>query len=50
VELERNDVVTDEPGVYLSGRYGIRIEDTLVVGRRRPTVLTRFTKDLVTCG
>jgi Xaa-Pro aminopeptidase len=49
VKLERNDVVTDEPGVYLSGKYGVRIEDTLVVGRR-PTVLTRFTKDLVTCG
>jgi Xaa-Pro aminopeptidase len=47
--LGRNDVITDEPGVYLRGRYGIRIEDTLVVGRR-PEVLTRFTKELVTCG
>ncbi len=48
-KLELNDVITDEPGVYFRGRYGIRIEDTLVVGRR-PEVLTRFTKDLVTCG
>ena len=47
--LGRNDVITDEPGVYLRGKYGIRIEDTLVVGRR-PEVLTRFTKELVTCG
>lgn len=47
--LARNDVVTDEPGVYLRGRYGIRIEDTLVVGKK-PEVLTKFTKDLVTCG
>jgi len=47
--LVDNDVITDEPGVYLPGKYGIRIEDTLVVGVR-PEVLTRFTKDLVTCG
>ena len=47
--LVRNDVVTDEPGVYLRGRYGIRIEDTLKIDRK-PVVLTRFTKDLVTCG
>lgn len=46
--LRKNDVITDEPGVYLPGKYGIRIEDTLVVGKR-PDVLTRFTKDLVTC-
>jgi Xaa-Pro aminopeptidase/Xaa-Pro dipeptidase len=48
-ELEENDVITDEPGIYLPGSYGIRIEDTLVVGKR-PNVLTRYTRDLVTCG
>ncbi|HXW95901.1 MAG TPA: Xaa-Pro peptidase family protein [Nitrososphaerales archaeon] len=47
--LLRNDVITDEPGVYLVGKFGVRIEDTLVVGKR-PEVLTKFTKDLVTCG
>ena len=49
VKLLRNDVITDEPGVYLAGKFGVRIEDTLVVGRRAE-VLTNFTKDLVTCG
>jgi Xaa-Pro aminopeptidase len=49
VELIRGDVITDEPGIYLVGRYGIRIEDTILVGRG-PTVLTKFTKDLITCG
>jgi Xaa-Pro aminopeptidase/Xaa-Pro dipeptidase len=48
-KLEDGDVITDEPGVYLAGKYGIRIEDTLLAGRK-PKVLTRFTKDLVTCG
>ncbi|HMD78786.1 MAG TPA: Xaa-Pro peptidase family protein, partial [Nitrososphaerales archaeon] len=50
VKLLKNDVVTDEPGVYLVGKFGVRIEDTLVVDRNRPEVLTKFTKDLVTCG
>jgi Xaa-Pro aminopeptidase/Xaa-Pro dipeptidase len=47
--LLTNDVVTDEPGVYKKGRYGIRIEDTLRVDKK-PEMLTRFTRDLVTCG
>jgi Xaa-Pro aminopeptidase/Xaa-Pro dipeptidase len=49
VKLAKNDVITDEPGIYLVGKYGIRIEDTLVVDRK-PALLTKFTKDLVTCG
>ncbi|HEY6283192.1 MAG TPA: M24 family metallopeptidase [Nitrososphaerales archaeon] len=46
--LLENDVITDEPGVYFPGKYGIRIEDTLVVGRR-PELLTKFTKELIAC-
>ena len=49
VRLAAGDVITDEPGIYLVGRYGIRIEDTIRVGGE-PAVLTRFTKDLGTCG
>ena len=49
VRLAKNDVITDEPGIYFVGKYGIRVEDTLVVGSKTD-VLTRFTKELVTCG
>jgi len=48
-KLLANDVVTDEPGIYFPGEYGIRIEDTVKTGRK-PVLLTRFTKELLTVG
>jgi len=42
-----NDVVTVEPGVYLPGIGGVRIEDTLVVGATGAEALTLTPKDLV---
>ena len=51
--LLAGSVVTVEPGVYLPGRGGVRIEDTLVVpdethgtAARAPELLTRFPKEL----
>lgn len=46
--LEAGNVVTVEPGVYLSGMGGVRIEDLVIVGDGPPEVLTAFTKELVT--
>ncbi|MGH3036498.1 MAG: M24 family metallopeptidase [Gaiellaceae bacterium] len=45
--LAAGNVVTVEPGVYLTGVGGVRIEDLVVVGEEGPEVLTAFTKDLV---
>src|SRR5207249_1216222 len=42
-----NDVVTVEPGVYLPGIGGVRIEDTLVVGPNGAAPLNPTPKDLV---
>jgi Xaa-Pro aminopeptidase len=42
-----NDVVTVEPGVYLPGVGGVRIEDTLVVGAAGAEALTLTGKELV---
>lgn len=40
-------VVTIEPGVYLPGRFGVRVEDLVVVGEDAATVLTASTKDFL---
>ena len=36
-----------EPGIYLEGRYGARIEDIVVCGEAGPTVLNAVTRDLL---
>lgn len=45
--LERASVVTVEPGVYLPGRGGIRIEDDVVVEDAGARILTRYSRDLI---
>jgi len=46
--LAAGNVATVEPGVYLEGLGGIRIEDLVIVADGEPEVLTTSTKDLVT--
>ena len=45
--LDDRTPVTVEPGVYLPGRGGVRIEDTLVVRDGGPQLLTTTTKELL---
>jgi len=47
VRLEAGNVITIEPGVYLEGVGGIRIEDDVAVGVQGSEVLTRISRDLI---
>jgi Xaa-Pro aminopeptidase len=48
--LMAGNVVTVEPGIYLEGRAGIRIEDDVVVTNGGIDNYTSFRKDLITVG
>jgi len=46
-KLKENMAITVEPGIYIENKFGIRIEDSLIV-KDKPLVMHKFTKDLVT--
>lgn len=46
VPLREHMVFTIEPGIYLPGLGGVRIEDMVVVRKKTPEVLTSLKKDL----
>ncbi len=45
--LKENMVVTNEPGIYIPEKIGIRIEDTILVNKLESEVLTKSSKKLI---
>ena len=45
--LKENMVVTSEPGIYLTGKFGVRIEDTVLINKNGCEVLTQSPKDII---
>lgn len=45
--LADNMVVTVEPGIYLPGKFGVRIEDLAIVNGEKAVNLSHFTKELL---
>ncbi len=45
--LEQNMIITIEPGIYVPGKFGIRIEDDILVTQNDAEVLNQTTKDLI---
>jgi Xaa-Pro aminopeptidase len=49
VPLEAGMVVTCEPGIYLPGEFGVRIEDDILITPDGPEILTRCPRELEEC-
>lgn len=47
VKLRAGQIVTDEPGIYLPEKFGVRIEDMLLVQKNGCKNLTKAAKDLI---
>jgi len=45
--LEENMIVTVEPGLYIEGKFGVRIEDSVAVTANGCEILTKTPKDLM---
>lgn len=45
--LKPNMIITDEPGIYIAGNFGIRIEDTVIVGKSTGVPLTKSSKEII---
>ncbi|HJJ21335.1 MAG: aminopeptidase P family protein [Crenarchaeota archaeon] len=45
-KLKENMAITVEPGIYIENKFGIRIEDSLIV-KNKPIIMHKFTKDLL---
>ena len=48
--LKENMVVTDEPGIYISGQFGVRIEDTVLITKFGCISLTESDKNYTIIG
>jgi Xaa-Pro dipeptidase len=47
VIFQNNMVVTCEPGVYVPNKYGIRIEDDILINNDKPIILSKTPKALI---
>jgi len=45
--LEKGMAFSVEPGIYMQNKFGMRIEDIVVVGADGPDVLNKFTKEII---
>lgn len=48
--LKENCIITNEPGIYIPGKFGVRIEDTVLIRKAEGQTLTNSSKDYIVIG
>ncbi|MEF2071998.1 M24 family metallopeptidase [Consotaella aegiceratis] len=48
--LETGMVFSIEPGIYLPGRFGVRLEEIVVLREDGPEILSKLSRDMTVCG
>lgn len=48
--LQSGNLISAEPGIYLPGKFGVRIEDMLLITENGSENLTKAPKQLIVCG
>ncbi len=47
VLLKENTIITNEPGIYIPEKFGVRIEDTVLITKYACTTLTNSDKNYI---
>ena len=47
MNLKEKMVITNEPGIYIPGKFGVRIEDTVLIGKEISENLTKSSKEYI---
>ncbi|MCL2243786.1 MAG: Xaa-Pro peptidase family protein [Treponema sp.] len=50
IPIEKGMVFSIEPGIYIPGRFGVRIENLVAIGEDGPEVLHKFSRELKIIG
>ena len=45
--LKERMIITNEPGIYIPGKFGVRIEDTVLIGKEGSENLTKSSREYI---
>lgn len=47
MNLKDKMIITNEPGIYIPNRFGVRIEDTILINKCGCDILTKSNRDYI---